>query len=396
MIKKIVRQYYIFYGLFYIAGAQLMSAIYVDYLITNGLNLLQANLVNLFFYMALFIGEIPTGAFADVFGRKHSFVMACGLRSLGLFIYGWSEGFWGFVMAEIVIAIGSTFATGAFKAWLVDSLKHYGYEGEYDVFFAKASLIRLIGGGFGAIAGSYLSAYNSTLPWLVGGAAMLFTTLAADKVMREDYFQKKKLSWKDGWKSMKHTAKTSIHYGRNSYVVRFILVSTFLQCLAVMPLNMYWQPFFKGNGIGEAHLGILFAGMTGFVALGAYLVTKTKSSGKERMLIVTTQGVVGMCLIVTTQMTSLPIVVAIFLLHEIPRGMWEPLLSNYLHKRIPSETRATVDSFCSMAPHIGGAIGLVTSGFIAQFYGIHVAWIISGSILIVGGLLMSYSLFFDP
>ena len=87
--------------------------------------------------------------------------------------------------------------------------------------------------------------------------------------------------------------------------------------------------------------------------------------------------------------TWAPLIVILFLLHEVPRGCWNPLIDSYLQKRIPSHERATIASFCAIAPHIGGVVGLVVSGLIAQFFGISTAWIVSGASLIIGSLLVA-------
>src|ERR1019366_4447354 len=97
-------------------GASLLSATYVTFLISKGLNLLEVNLVNFVFFATLFVFEIPTGAFADVFGRKLSFILSCFLFSLGMFLYAIATSFWGFALAEGVAAVGATFASGAFQA----------------------------------------------------------------------------------------------------------------------------------------------------------------------------------------------------------------------------------------------------------------------------------------
>jgi MFS family permease len=164
MQRKIIRQYYILSCLFNAGGMQVIAAIYVTFLIKNGLNLLEVNLVNMAFFLTLFICEIPTGAFADIFGRKTSFVLACALMCLSMCVYGSSHTFAGFVVAEIIAGIAATFRSGAFQAWLVDSLKHHGYDGEYHHIFGREALIRQIGGGIGAVAGSYLAVNNPALP----------------------------------------------------------------------------------------------------------------------------------------------------------------------------------------------------------------------------------------
>jgi len=78
-------------------------------LLSRGLNLFQINLVNVAFYTTLFVFGIPTGAFADIFGRKTSVVLAGIFNALGTLVYYLATGFLGFAAAEILLAIGSTF-----------------------------------------------------------------------------------------------------------------------------------------------------------------------------------------------------------------------------------------------------------------------------------------------
>ncbi|MCX6718781.1 MAG: MFS transporter [Candidatus Taylorbacteria bacterium] len=158
----------------------------------HGLNLFEVNLVNTSFFITLFVCEIPTGAFADIFGRKASFVLACALISVSMFVYGSSSNLWGFVLAEVICAIGFTFRSGAFQAWLVDSLKHHGYDGDLTRIFARENLICQIGGGCGAIAGSYIYAYDPAWPWFSGGAGLLIVAVIAQVTMKEEYFVRRR------------------------------------------------------------------------------------------------------------------------------------------------------------------------------------------------------------
>ena len=370
--------------MFSIMGVQVISAIYVTYLMKNGLNLLQVNLVNAIFFLTLFICEIPTGAFADIFGRKTSFVVACALMSLGMFVYGSSHTFIGFVCAEVIAAIGATFRTGAFQAWLVDSLKHRAYEGSYTRIFGRESMFNQIGGGVGAITGSYLATHNPSYPWFVGGVGMAIVAVVAFITMREEYFVRGVFSWKKGFTSMKEVAVSSIRYGANHKAVRFILIITFVQIYAVQAINMYWQPFFRNHGVREAHLGLLFTGMMAFIALGGFLVSRIKTEGKERSMILMAMVYVGVIIAMSALSSLVPLAIVLFLLHEVGRGFWQPMKDSYLQQRIPSHERATITSFCAIAPHIGGAIGLVISGVIAQAFGITVAWIVGGTVLVCG------------
>ncbi len=388
MLKKLIRQYYLLSFLFSAGGMAIISATYVTFLIHNGLNLFEVNLVNAIFFFTLFICEIPTGAFADIFGRKQSFVMACAITSLSMFVYGLSHTFWGFALAESLAAVGNTFRSGAFQAWFVDSLKHHGYEGSYTKLFGRESLYNRVGGGLGSITGAYIAVVNPAYPWFLGGSIMFVMTLIALKVMKEEYFVRQSFSWKNGLNKMLEVAKTSVHYGATHKPVRFILIVTFIEIYAVQAINMYWQPFFRQSGVNEQHLGFLFSGMMLMVALGAYLVSRMNTEGKERVMILWSMMFVGVMIWIASLSPWLSGAILAFLLHEGGRGFWNPMSDSYLQQRIPSEERATISSFCSTAPHIGGAVGLLVSGGIAQMFGITASWMVGGAVLVVGAFLV--------
>lgn len=385
---RVINQYYALSFMFSTCGMSIISAIYVTYLLKHGLNLFEVNLVNAIFYVTLFTCEIPTGAFADVFGRKASFVTACALLSLSMIVYGISSTFAGFVLAEMIGAVGSTFRSGAFQAWLVDSLKHQGYEGEFNHIFGRESIINKIGGGLGAIFGSYLTYYNSSYPWYFCGLTMFACSIIAFIVMKESYFIRVRLSWMSGLISMRDITKSSIRYGVSDKSVRFILLMKGFQIFAVQSLNMYWQPYFKENGLLEYQLGYLYNGMMIALALGSYIASRYMIEGREDSVIVLLHASVGLLIVCSVAVSGIWSLTILFILHEVPRGCLDPYMDNYIHKRVPSSERATILSFCSIAHHVGGAIGLLASGVIAQFYGIGIAWLVSGIFLIVVSLLM--------
>ena len=75
--------------------------------------------------------EIPSGYFSDVVGRKATIVLACILSFLGFSIYTISYGFTGFLIAELVLGLGSSFLSGTDSAILYDSLLQANRDGEY-------------------------------------------------------------------------------------------------------------------------------------------------------------------------------------------------------------------------------------------------------------------------
>src|SRR5437016_4121451 len=99
--RRIIRTYYILTALHWVSISFVMAT-YATFLRGKGLDFFEMNMVNMSFFVSMFVFEIPTGALADVFGRRVSFLSACSLLSLSFFLYASSETFWQFVLAEVI------------------------------------------------------------------------------------------------------------------------------------------------------------------------------------------------------------------------------------------------------------------------------------------------------
>ncbi len=384
MTQKVIFQYYLLTTLTRCA-MNMISSTYVIFLLSKGLNLFEVNLVNVAFFVTLFLCEIPTGAFADVFGRKASFIVSCLTLSLGMFVYAFSESFWGFVFAEILGAIGSTFATGAFSSWLVDSLKHHEYNGSTSNIFARESQLKHGVGILAALAGAFLADISLSLPWIAGSVVYAITGVIAFIILKEEYFVREKFHPITGWYKLVDVVKTSAQYGIKNKNIRFVMLLVLGLNFAVMAPNMQWQPYFKEWIPNQKNLGFVWSGMALSLMFGSWLAPMLlKKIVSESKSLLICHAVTAMCLIGTVSFGNMTMTLIMFYMHEVARGAFEPIKEAYLHDNIPSKERATIVSFESIAHHAGGAVGLVISGALAEYGSIEFAWIVSGvSLLLV-------------
>ena len=167
MVRKTILVY-LFFVLLSQSAIALHSATYTKFLEYHEMDFLDRNLVNMAFYATLMLCEIPTGVFADMFGRKRSYVLSYFIFATGFMIYTFSSTFWAFVLAEIVLGIGWTFSSGAFDAWLKDKLDFHGCEKSKlrSVFSMKAQITFATSAIF-ALLGSWLAKVNMSWPWAV-------------------------------------------------------------------------------------------------------------------------------------------------------------------------------------------------------------------------------------
>lgn len=387
--NNLVASYYIISAL--ASGSMgFIMGVYSNFLRSGGLDEFWVNMVNVVFFVTITICEIPTGLFADIFGRKGSFVISCFLETLSFAVYGFSRSFGGFAIAEAFGALGRTFASGAFDAWLVDSLNKEGNEHNLQKIFARRSLISRVSVIVTAIIGGWVGDRGLNLPFFCGSFLYLITGITAIIIMKETYFEKIKFSFMNGLKEAKDTWNKSINFAKSDTNFRFILIISAVQMFAVMAPNMEWQKVFSNLGFSNSCNGVIGGTISVAMIVGTLLSGKVRLvSGNEKRQIVFTQILTGASIALTVFFANIYPVLIFFFLHEIGRGMSGPIIESYTQKCITSpKERATLSSFGSMVGHFGGTLGLLVSGLIAKYAGLRPAWIVSGSLLVIATLMV--------
>lgn len=142
---------------------------------TRYFSLSQISLISVASTACMLLLQIPTGVFADIFGRKTSMIIGSVIRTIGnLTIVFWHNPV-SIIIGEIGYGIGTSFVSGANVALLYDSLKDAGREKEfYKIRTINQSITQgaLIGSTF--LAGYLFNLWN-LLPFLVTAVAIFLT-----------------------------------------------------------------------------------------------------------------------------------------------------------------------------------------------------------------------------
>jgi MFS family permease len=380
MPKKIIKTYVTLSFLLSLSHA-FFFATYQVFLFSRGMDFLQMNIINMFFMISVFLFEVPTGAFADVLGRKKSVVAGCFVLSLSFLVYFVSHSFWIFVLAEIIGALGIALISGALEAWAVDSLKYHGYDGNLEHVFKRESQFDQAGILVGSVVGGYIGNINIAYPWLACSIGCFLVGIYALAVLKEKYFEKKRMVW--SVRPIVQVAKDSVYYGIKHKAVFFLVSFVIIWSFTLQGFNMQWPFVFKNNyGFSVAGLGWLFAATSLVIMLGSQLSTWFSRRIKhEKNAMILSQGVTALAMILASAMFGFVPVLIGFMGHELGRGLFRPLKSAYLNRRIPDEKRATVISFESMVGKLGSFLGLLVSGYLAKKYSISLSWLVSGVVL---------------
>ena len=362
---------------------------YVPFLFSIGLDKFEMTTINAMFMISIFFLELPTGTFADTFGRKKSFLISIIFMIIGFGFYFFANNLLMCWIAEFLAALHGVFDSGARDAWLVDTLKHHGYDGSLEKVFAKEKRYSVYGSILGGIIGAIIGKFSLRAPWMITAVGGIFLFVLSRKIMKEDYFVKQKYERVKDW--LKHVfvlAKDSIEYGfKNKNVFNLISLHSGM-VIGVQAFNMFWTLRLKQD-FNQEYLGIMWFLIQGSNLLGTesikIVINYFKKQKNILMFYVFIIAIGGFLSVIFYK--NIYLLILFFLLHEAGRGGFGPIKKTYINKHIPSEKRATVLSFDSMVCKLGAFFGLLISGLLAKYFSIQIAWLFASIIIFLSSFI---------
>lgn len=123
-----------------VLGNLSLTGAWVAILAARGFSLVEIGLAETVFHITSLIFEIPSGVFADVFGRRNMLIVSSIFRMIGNAIMIASNNLF-MVCASIAFhAMSYNFASGSGDALAYDSLKSVGEEAYFETYASKQSI----------------------------------------------------------------------------------------------------------------------------------------------------------------------------------------------------------------------------------------------------------------
>ena len=374
------RTYYVVFGL-YSLWAWFLAPVYPLFLRSRGLDALEVNLVLATYLIVIFVFEVPTGAAADLVGRKASFLLSCVLRCVAFGLYAVAQGFFDCAAAEVIDGIGTTLATGALDAWAIDGMRAEGDDRPIERFFARAQALArvvMVGGG---VTCAYLAQANFALPWWIASAGFAATGIVAACAMRETSHHVPAGPARRRLSSVMREGFDSVRAVPVLWLVCALTGATFF---ALIPAHMLWQQrMTELSGEGVWIIGWFWVLMNVAGVFGSVLLPRLLDRWRRSRVLFVAALWRGLFLAVAAAGATLAPALCGWLLQEVSFGVSEPVLQAWTNEHVAAERRATVISIRSMVGTFCGGAGLIALGFVARDHGIQIAWIVSALLVLV-------------
>lgn len=362
------RSYYVVFAGYALAQF-FIAPVYPLFLLSRGLDLFQVNVVLAVYLVTVFTFEVPTGAVADRFGRKVSFLLACAIRMVAYGLYAFAEDFGDCLLAEFIDAVGTTLASGALEAWVVDGVRAEGDRRPTDALFARAQVIgraAMIGGG---IACGYLAEIDWAIPWLVCVAIFAATAVAGALAMREP-----PAAARPEGASLVRSMMGGLAAVAASPFLLAVCLLFFVGAFAGFPVHMLWQTRVETlAGAGLWRMGWITAALNLAALAGSALLPRLLRRARREAVLFAAALWRSVMLGLFASAGQVRPALAGLLLQEVASGLSDPVYAAWTNEHIAAPQRATVLSVRSTFFTLGGACGLVALGLVARAHGVPLA-----------------------
>ncbi len=358
--------------------------IVVIYWQNQGLSIRDIFVLQVIFSVAIVVLEIPSGYFADRFGRKGSLLLGVIFGTLGFLLYFLSTSFWGFALAEIVLAMSAAFLSGADSAFLYDTLLEHGVEDQHVKFEGQIISVARISEAAASLMSGLLVVVVSfkaifLIQFLVMAVAIPIASTMVEPKVPFMFKQKKNIF---------EIMRFALYDNK-----RLLYLNLFSGFVTTATLLMVWfaQPYWMEIGVNVIYFGFLWAGLNVLVSLGALWAHKLEQKLSFRMLFA------GFAFAPLLLYGVLSIGVGWLALMIIPlfwilRGLFQPIALDYVNREAESSVRATVVSVSQLFGRLSFAIFSPFLGWVADVWSLETAF--AASALTIGILsLVSFILF---
>lgn len=345
----------------------------------NGLSMTQIMVLQSAFGIAVAVLEVPSGYFSDVLGRKRTLILSGVFGVLGMASFAFGTGFWWFLLGEILLGISTSLNSGTDSALLYDSLQALDREDDYLKLEGKVGASGNFAEGIAAIIGGTLAHqfglhspyYGQILIALVG--LYLAFTIVEPPV----FFDKAKGNKSEVWGVIRWTFK-------EQKLLRWYIIASSFIGLTTLTCAWFAQPYFDFVEMPLWWYGGIWALLQFTVGVFSWNVKPIVDRLSRKTLSWTLVVTLTLSIFLLTQFQQLWAIVFIFIIYMV-RGVAEPFFKTIINQLADPKFRATILSLRSLVIRfLFSTLGPIL-GWIMDVYTVQEAFLVSASILLIGG-----------
>ncbi|ONN27704.1 MFS transporter [Thermosipho affectus] len=383
MIKK-DKQFRKFQAYGFLKNLRFFEPFFILAFLSAGLNYFQIGVLYTIRSLATNILEVPTGVFADLYGRRKSMIFSMISYIISFLVFYFFKSFLLFVVAMIFFSFGEAFRTGTHKAMIFQYLKLNNMEDLKVQYYGATRAASQLGSALNSLLTAVIVFFSgdyklifllAVIPYVVN----LVNLSTYPKDLDFSSKKSKKETLKDFWGAISNWKTLKLLLNATSYSAIFKSLKDYLQ--PVIESFALTIPIFLGVS-KEKRTSVL----VGIIYFGLYILTSMASRNswkfKKGLNLTLFLGAITVILIGISYVYKLYFLSIIFFFFlYILENIRRPIAVSYISEK--SEALASVLSVESQVKTFLSAMFSFLMGFLSNEYGIGVGIMVLGAILLV-------------
>ena len=217
------------------------------------------------------ISEIPTGAIADLLGKKKTLIIAFFIHAISQFIMAFATSYSHLIASVLIGTLGFTLYSGAYEALVYDSLKQLKKQSTYNKVLANIQTISLLGWASASIVGGLVYSIWPGFPYALTGA-FFFLGFLLTFFLKEPKVDTEKFTLSTYLTQTKQGFSQLFKPQSKIKIISLLIISALL----VIPAEFLGDSVTVEFGFKDKELGFFYSGLFIFSALVAQLAPKFK------------------------------------------------------------------------------------------------------------------------
>jgi len=369
------------------AGVVFFAPVLMLFKEANGVSHSEIFYLQIAFAMSMVLLEVPTGYFADVYGRKASMVAGAMLQVLGIGAFSVAYGFWSFMLVEVVMGFGIALYSGANSALVYESLKEQNQELEYPKVWGNMQFYNVMMVGLSSVIGGVIADSFGMRYTIYASVPFYFLMVLVALSFNEPKRTKVELKKGYGKAFLKQVKEILMEQKALKWIIVYsALVLAFNQ--SVYPM---YQNYFELIELDLVYFGLVFASFQVVSAFSSKFAHKAEASMGKRNILILLPFVVGVSYILMGSYLWVWGFLFVFM-QQFVRGFRMVVINDYINKLVESEHRATILSVESLFSKLMLSLMLLVWGVSLEFISLAetLQWV--GVFALVVGVLFGFLL----
>jgi MFS family permease len=305
------------------------------------------------------IMQLPTGAFADLFGRRLSLALGNLFMALPMFLIAM------YPQPQIMFAfsfmwgLGRAFCMGTSQPIVYESLEAEGKVNLFPKILGRATVTFQVSAAISILLGGYMYIVWPQLPYYVSGTTSLFG-LFTSYIFIEPNFYKNKFHVK---KFIEKNREGFVEIFKNNYMTRLTILYALMLGLANSNQQFFIQPYMLELGMNDIERSWVSTIIKVAIALvGMWMASNRKIFNKRSFILFL--PILMVITLIPAKFVALPYALIIFTGIAFASGNTTLFLSPEINNNIRSSVRSTANSAQKMLASLVGAIAQWISGSI--------------------------------